>query len=83
MSEQAKEGTYRGLGDIYRENWKWDKVSWASHCIGEQVVEQDQSSIFSRCPTGFIHTLYRLTPPHGAGDNPVWTGRISFPTQWN
>ena len=33
MSESAKKGTYRGIDDIYRENWKWDKVTWASHCI--------------------------------------------------
>ncbi len=33
MSEQAGKGQYRGVDDIYRENWKWDKVTWASHCI--------------------------------------------------
>jgi DMSO reductase family type II enzyme molybdopterin subunit len=33
MSESAKKGTYRGIDDIYRDNWKWDKVTWASHCI--------------------------------------------------
>lgn len=30
MSEQQK---YRGIADLYRENWTWDKVTWASHCI--------------------------------------------------
>ncbi len=33
MSKNAETGTYRGIDDIYRENWKWDKVTWASHCI--------------------------------------------------
>jgi nitrate reductase alpha subunit len=32
MSESAEKGTYRGVDDIYRDNWKWDKVAWASHC---------------------------------------------------
>lgn len=33
MSETTTKGTYRSIDDIYRENWKWDKVVWASHCI--------------------------------------------------
>jgi DMSO reductase family type II enzyme molybdopterin subunit len=33
MSEKADKGMYRGISDIYRDNWKWDKVAWASHCI--------------------------------------------------
>jgi len=33
MSESSTSGSYTGLQDIYRENWKWDKVTWASHCI--------------------------------------------------
>lgn len=33
MSEAKGKSTYKGLDDIYRENWKWDKVAWASHCI--------------------------------------------------
>jgi DMSO reductase family type II enzyme molybdopterin subunit len=24
---------YRGWEDIYRQQWRWDKVTWASHCI--------------------------------------------------
>ena len=33
MANEAKKGSYKGVEDLYRENWKWDKVSWASHCI--------------------------------------------------
>ncbi len=33
MSETSTRGSYKGLKDIYRESWKWDKVAWASHCI--------------------------------------------------
>ena len=33
MSEATQPGKYTGIEDIYRENWKWDKVAWASHCI--------------------------------------------------
>ncbi|MBT4494189.1 MAG: molybdopterin-dependent oxidoreductase [Gammaproteobacteria bacterium] len=33
MSEQKADTEYRGVDDIYRENWTWDKVAWASHCI--------------------------------------------------
>ena len=24
---------YTGIDDLYREQWTWDKVAWASHCI--------------------------------------------------
>ncbi len=33
MSNANQAGTYRGVDDIYRDKWSWDKVAWASHCI--------------------------------------------------
>lgn len=33
MADAAKKESYQGVADLYRENWKWDKVTWASHCI--------------------------------------------------
>ena len=31
----AREGqkAYTDWQDLYRERWKWDKVSWGTHCV--------------------------------------------------
>lgn len=29
----AEKQAYTGVDDLYREQWTWDKVTWASHCI--------------------------------------------------
>ncbi|MBI2914072.1 MAG: molybdopterin-dependent oxidoreductase, partial [Chloroflexi bacterium] len=25
--------TYRSFEDVYRQQWRWDRVAWGSHCI--------------------------------------------------
>jgi len=32
-AEAASEQPYRGWEDIYRQQWRWDKVAWVSHCV--------------------------------------------------
>ncbi|HLI31670.1 MAG TPA: molybdopterin-dependent oxidoreductase [Solirubrobacteraceae bacterium] len=29
----VREVEYSGVGDIYRERWQWDSVSWGTHCV--------------------------------------------------
>src|SRR3972149_99170 len=35
LQESAKRtgGEYKGTEDLYRQRWRWDKVTWATHCV--------------------------------------------------
>src|SRR3990172_9057412 len=35
LQESAKRtgGEYTGTEDLYRQRWRWDKVTWATHCV--------------------------------------------------
>src|SRR3990170_4525752 len=32
-SAERTGGEYKGTEDLYRQRWRWDKVTWATHCV--------------------------------------------------
>jgi anaerobic selenocysteine-containing dehydrogenase len=85
LQSQAAEGEsadYRSWEDVYRQQWRWDKVTWGTHCVGcypgncpYRVYVKD-GLVWREEPAGTYQTVEQGVPdmnPMGCQKGAMWS----------